>query len=164
MNTTEDKLGNALGIDSPPKQVIVQVEDVEDDVIPTTQMVPSNLPQEEQPDPDIDEDYTFARGNIYNLIEKGNQAVNGILNVAHEGQSPRAYEVAANLIKTLGDMSDKLLAIQKTKKELKPQSSNPTNTTNNVKVEKAVFVGSTNDLLKMVREEQKAQGKLLGDE
>lgn len=157
MNATDDKLANALGIDYPsePKQQHVIVVDDDDVVIPTTSMV---VREEPQNDPDVEEDYNFARGNIYNLIEKGNQAVNGILNVAHEGQSPRAYEVAANLIKTLGDMSDKLLAIQKTKKELKPQNPNGNNNgagTTHVKVDKAVFVGTTSELLDMVKEEQK---------
>lgn len=163
MKATEDKLANALGIESPPPSTeIVVTDEMVEDTLPTTQMVPAQ--EEEQVDPEVDEDYNFARRNVYNLIEKGNQAVNGILNVAHEGQSPRAYEVAANLIKTLGDMSDKLLTIQKTKRELKPQSSNPTNTTNNVRVEKAVFVGSSTDLLKMVREEQKTLGKIVDEE
>lgn len=100
---------------------------------------------EENPDAD------YSRSNYYNLIEKGNEALDGILEVAKESQHPRAYEVAANMIKNLSDVTEKLMILQKQQQELKPkdQQAAPTN----INVDKAVFVGSTAELLKQLKNE-----------
>lgn len=101
-------------------------------------------------DPDAD----YSRSNYYNLIEKGNEALDGILEVAKESQHPRAYEVAANMIKNLSDVTEKLMILQKQQKELKKDDSVAGPTSQNINVEKAaVFVGSTADLLKKLRDE-----------
>ena len=95
-----------------------------------------------------EEDFKFARENIKELVKKGNIAVDNILAVAAATDHPRAYEVAANMIKQLGDMNKDLLALQKTRKELSPEAM-PTTTVN---VDKAVFVGSTAELIKQIKQ------------
>ena len=94
-------------------------------------------------------DANYSRANYYNLIEKGNEALDGILEVAKESQHPRAYEVAANMIKNLSDVTEKLMILQKQQQDLKPKELAPTNIT----VDKAVFVGSTTELLKKIKNE-----------
>lgn len=108
---------------------------------------PITIHQDESVDPDAH----YSRANYYNLIEKGNEALDGILDVARESQHPRAYEVAANMIKNLSDVTEKLMILQKQQQELKPkeQIAAPTN----INVDKAVFVGSTADLLKKLKNE-----------
>jgi len=93
-------------------------------------------------------DYEYTRGNLYSLIEKGQEAINGILELAQEGQQPRSYEVVGQLIKSVGDVSDKLLDLQQKMKDLNKEekASSPT-TVNN-----ALFVGSTAELQKMLKE------------
>jgi len=98
---------------------------------------------------DVNPDANYSRANYYNLIEKGNEALDGILEVAKESQHPRAYEVAANMIKNLSDVTEKLMILQKQQLELQPKEVAPTNIT----VDKAVFVGSTADLLKKIKNE-----------
>ena len=104
-----------------------------------------------EPDRSADNpDADYSRSNYYNLIERGNEALEGILEVAKESQHPRAYEVAANMIKNLSDVTEKLMILQKQQQELKPKEpAAPTNIT----VDKAVFVGSTADLLKKLKNE-----------
>lgn len=106
---------------------------------------PVTIHQEQSQNPDAD----YSRSNYYNLIEKGNEALDGILEVAKESQHPRAYEVAANMIKNLSDVTEKLMILQKQQHELKPKEVAPTNIT----VDKAVFVGSTAELLKKLKNE-----------
>ena len=93
-------------------------------------------------------DYEYTRGNLYSLIEKGQEAINGILELAQEGQQPRSYEVVGQLIKSVGDVSDKLLDLQQKMKDLNKEekSSSPT-TVNN-----ALFVGSTAELQKLLKD------------
>jgi hypothetical protein len=96
---------------------------------------------------DAQEDFDYSRRNYQDLLEKGGLALDGILEVARESQHPRAYEVAATMMKNLADMTDKLMILQKQRKEL--EGGNKTGPTN-VTVDKAVFVGSTADLLKKI--------------
>jgi hypothetical protein len=97
---------------------------------------------------DIKKDYEYTRANLYSLIEKGQEAINGIMELAGEGGSPRAYEVAGQLIKSVGDVTDKLIDLQKKVKEVEEEN---TKTTNNV-TNNAVFVGSTSDLSKLLKQ------------
>ena len=97
-------------------------------------------------------DAEFSRSNYYNLIEKGNEAIDGILNVARDSQHPRAYEVAATLIKNMSEVTEKLMVLQKQKKDLETEQEK---THQNINVEQAVFVGSTAELLKKVKHEAK---------
>lgn len=99
----------------------------------------------------VETDTEFARKNIRSLIDKGNVAVDNLLQVSKESEHPRAYEVVAGLMKTMADLNKDLLELQKRKKDLQPQSSN-SNNHGNITVEKAVFVGSTAELLKQIRD------------
>ena len=98
---------------------------------------------------DIEDDVEYARKNIKSIIEKGNDAVDNILKVAVESEHPRAYEVASTFLKNLSEMNKDLLDLQKSKKALLQQSS----TKQTLNVDKAVFVGTTADLLKMQKQE-----------
>lgn len=97
---------------------------------------------------DIKKDYEYTRANLYSLIEKGQEAINGIMELAGEGGSPRAYEVAGQLIKSVGDVTDKLIDLQKKLKDVEDET---TKTTNNV-TNNAVFVGSTSELSKLLKQ------------
>jgi tetrahydrodipicolinate N-succinyltransferase len=103
---------------------------------------------------DIKKDYEYTRGNLYSLIEKGQEAINGILELAQESEMPRAYEVAGQLIKNVADATDKLMELQK---KLKDVEENTTKTTNNVT--NALFVGSTADLAKLLKTNQQQNNK-----
>ena len=116
------------------------------DYIPVVQEdKPITIHQSDENNPDAN----YSRANYYNLIEKGNEALDGILEVAKESQHPRAYEVAANMIKNLSDVTEKLMILQKQQQELQPKEQAPTN----IAIDKAVFVGSTADLLKQLKNE-----------
>lgn len=94
----------------------------------------------------VEDDTEFARQNIRNMIQKGNDAMENLIHIAKETEHPRAYEVVAGLLKTLADANKDLLELQKRKKDLEPKINN-----NTVNVDKAVFVGSTNDLVKLLK-------------
>lgn len=96
----------------------------------------------------IDKDYEYSRANLYSLIEKGQEAINGIMELAGEGGSPRAYEVAGQLIKSVADTTDKLIDLQKKLKEVEEDTKKTTNNVTN----NAVFVGSTSELQKMLKQ------------
>ena len=98
---------------------------------------------------DITRDYEYTRGNLYSIIEKGQEAIDGILELAQESEKPRAYEVAGQLIKSVSDATDKLMDLQKKLKDGNAEDKQgPTNVTNN-----ALFVGSTADLAKLIKGE-----------
>ena len=108
-------------------------------VKPTTELVAFD---------EVETDAALARKNIKGLLDKGGAAIDNLLLVAQESEHPRAYEVAANFIKTLSDLNKDLLEIQKQKQSLRPVEIN----NQSINVEKAVFVGSTAELLKQIRE------------
>ena len=96
---------------------------------------------------DVKKDYDYTRGNLYSIIEKGQEAINGILELAQESEMPRAYEVAGQLIKNVSDATDKLMTLQQKLKEVNAEEKKgPTNVTNN-----ALFVGSTAELQKLLK-------------
>ena len=97
---------------------------------------------------DVSKDYDYTRGNLYSLIEKGQEAINGIMEVAGETASPRAYEVAGQLIKSVADTTDKLMDLQKKVKEVEEDANKTTNNVTN----NALFVGSTSELSKMLKQ------------
>ena len=97
---------------------------------------------------DVSKDYDYTRGNLYSLIEKGQEAINGIMEVAGETASPRAYEVAGQLIKSVADSTDKLMDLQKKVKEIEEDNPKTQNTVTN----NALFVGSTSELSKMLKD------------
>ena len=135
MSKLEDNVNEILGIEK--KENSVQVSDFEQ---------PAPVPRKiDENKTDIDNDYTHSRDNYYNLIDKGNQAIDGILDIAKEVQHPRAYEVAGQLIGQVAQTVDKLQDLQKKLKDLKelPKSAN-------TQIKNALFVGSTNELQKML--------------
>ena len=133
MKTNYEDLDSALNIES-------SIVEVEKDIT-TIDIVPT------QPD-DIKKDYEYTRANLYSLIEKGQEAINGIMDLASEGGSPRAYEVAGQLIKSVADTTDKLIDLQK---KIKDVQENNTKIANNV-TNNAVFVGSTSELSKLLKQ------------
>lgn len=136
--TSDDKLAEIFDVDpiSNTKD-IVKVETAND--------INSVVPY----DSEKERDFQYVRSNLYGLIDKGTEAISNALSVAAESQHPRAYEVAGNLIKNIADLTDKLVALQKTKQDLSPEESSP----KSVNIDKAVFVGSTAELLKMIKNE-----------
>jgi hypothetical protein len=97
---------------------------------------------------DINKDYDYTRSNLYSLIEKGQETLNGIMELAGESASPRAYEVAGQIIKSVADTTDKLMDLQKKVKEVEEENTKTQNTVTN----NALFVGSTTDLSKMLKD------------
>ena len=121
-----------------------------------TEVVTEALPakvEKQKPDrltkDDIEKDYEYTRGNLYSIIEKGQEAINGILELAQESEMPRAYEVAGQLIKSVSDATDKLMDLQKKLKDVEEETKvKGPSTVNN-----ALFVGSTADLAKLIKSE-----------
>ena len=104
---------------------------------------------------DITKDYEYTRGNLYSIIEKGQEAINGILELAQDSEMPRAYEVAGQLIKSVSDATDKLMDLQKKLKDVEEETTQKgPNTVNN-----ALFVGSTAELAKLLKNGVKEQNK-----
>jgi hypothetical protein len=113
----------------------------------------TNFPKETDID-DVKNDYKYTRSQLYSLIEKGQEAINGILELAQESEMPRAYEVVGQLIKNVADATDKLMDLQKKLKEVEDEKGSikgPTNVTN------ALFVGSTADLAKLLKAKQQQE-------
>ena len=124
-----------------------EVLDIANDV--TVEEVKKTLPITAPEDKDPDVDFETGRKNLYNLIDKGNEAIDGILELAKEGEHPRAYEVAGQLIKTVSEVSQNLLDLQDKLKKVKDiPDRGPKNVTN------ALFVGSTTELHKMLKEKK----------
>ena len=96
---------------------------------------------------DITKDYEYTRGNLYSIIEKGQEAINGILELAQESEMPRAYEVAGQLIKSVSDATDKLMDLQKKLKDVEEETKQKGPST----VNNALFVGSTAELQKLLK-------------
>ena len=108
------------------------------------------VPYQAESGDDIENDYKYQRDNFYNLVEKGSSAIDGILELAKESEHPRTYEVAGNLIKQVAEVTEKLGDLQEKMRRLKEVPSNaPKNVTN------ALFVGSTTELQKMLKDKLK---------
>ena len=128
--------------------------DVATEIVTDSKKVGIQKPPKDRDSTDIRNDYEYTRGNLYSIIEKGQEAINGILELAQESEMPRAYEVAGQLVKSVSDATDKLMDLQKKLKEVEEEKERtPTNVTN------ALFVGSTNELSKMLKDAAKAQNK-----
>ena len=141
MSKLEDKVNEILGIESKePKE--------------TKEFKPLVPRREDKQKADIDNDYDYSRENYYNLIERGQEAIQGILDVAKEGQHPRAYEVALAGIKNVADTVDKLQDLQSKLKSLKDVPK-----TANQNIKNALFVGSTAELQKMLKNNEDTKSK-----
>ena len=117
------------------------------DVTPTESAV--EKPVRTDSDEQIKKDYEYTRGNLYSIIEKGQASLDGIMELAQQSDSPRAYEVAGQLIKNVSDATDKLIDLQKKMKELNKDEDGPKSVTNN-----ALFVGSTAELAKFLKQQK----------
>ena len=104
---------------------------------------------------DITKDYEYTRGNLYSIIEKGQEAINGILELAQDSEMPRAYEVAGQLIKSVSDATDKLMDLQKKLKDVEEETPQKGPST----VNNALFVGSTAELQKMLKSQLPKESK-----
>lgn len=120
------------------------------EIVPKDELIVSDNTSLIEVKKDIDDDFSKARDNISDLIDKGNTAIDNLLHVAKESEHPRAYEVAANFIKTLSDLNKDLLDIHKKKNEIGGKTANSINDKNTL-IDKAVFIGSTNDLINLIR-------------
>ena len=128
--TTEDKLNEILEITK---------------IVPTVKETKTVIPRPKD-DEDVKSDYKYSRENFYSLIERGQDAIDGIIDLAKESEHPRTYEVAGQLIKNVGEVTEKLLDLQKKLKDLKEvPNTAPRNVTN------ALFVGSTAELQKVLK-------------
>ena len=128
-------------------------EELDDAFNVTSEIVPTDTAEvgitkpERHIKSDIEKDYDYTRGNLYSIIEKGQEAINGILELAQDSEMPRAYEVAGQLIKSVSDATDKLMDLQKKLKDVEEEkASKGPNTVNN-----SLFVGSTAELAKMLK-------------
>jgi hypothetical protein len=145
MSKLEDKVNEILGINEPePKKEVVKQD-----------FKPAVPRREDDSKADVDNDYKYSRENYYNLIERGQEAIDGILNIAKESEHPRAFEVAGQLIGQVGQTVDKLQDLQKKLKDLKevPKSANP-------QIKNALFIGSTAELQKMLKKDEDNKDKV----
>jgi len=132
-----DKLNETFNVDSDIVSIDVESETVTEKIEKVALVVD-----------DVKKDYDYTRGNLYSLIEKGQEAINGILELAQESEMPRAYEVAGQLIKSVADTTDKLIDLQKKLKDVQEDTvKSPSSVTNN-----ALFVGSTSELSKILKQ------------
>jgi hypothetical protein len=129
MKNLNEKLSEALSIEPIELETTTEIVEVKDSV---------------------EDDAEFARQNIRSLIAKGNDAASHIVEIAKQSEHPRAFEVAAGMLKNLADMNKDLLEIQKRKQDLQPKQI----TQQNINVDKAVFIGSTSELIKQLRNEK----------
>ena len=128
------------------KDKLAEIFDVEPVEVETKPIVEVKPQQVQSYGNDLETDYEYTRSNLYDLIDTGKHAISGILSVANESQHPRAYEVAATLIKNIGDVSDKLMNLHKMRKDIDGKVEQQ-----NINVDKAIFVGSTSDLLQKIK-------------
>lgn len=135
MKKNFDKLNDAFDVEAEEVSTEIQVKKEK-------KTVPVKVEKD-----DIARDYEYTRGNLYSIIEKGQEAIDGILELAQDSEMPRAYEVAGQLIKSVSDATDKLMDLQKKLKDVEEESTRKPTTVNN-----ALFVGSTADLAKLLKQ------------
>ena len=121
----------------------LDIEVVDEDESPITKKESKAVEKDKK---DSVRDYEYTRGNLYSLIEKGQEALDSIMEVAQEGQQPRAFEVVSQLIKNVADTTDKLVDLQQKMKNLEAEDPKGPSTVNN-----ALFVGSTAELQKLLK-------------
>lgn len=134
-----DKISDALGVESHKQVEIIQPVKV------------SAKPEEPELSEDADADYKLSRKTFRSLIDKGNLAMENLTDLAKESESPRAYEVLATMMKTIADTTKDLYDLQKKTKDLKKEDKTRPQDESRINVEKAVFVGSTAELLKKIK-------------
>ncbi len=140
MTKLEDKVNEILGIEPNNKPTLESIVKVNNPPVPRI---------EDTNKSDVDNDYKYSRDNYYDLIQKGQEAIEGILEIAKEGQHPRAYEVAGQLITNVAQTVDKLQDLQKKLKDLKTATKSA-----DTKIQNALFVGSTAELQKLLKKKE----------
>lgn len=140
-NSEDDTIAQALDLEP--------LEPKSSDILPADQSVVHYDEKKEN----IENDYKYARENLYNVIERGTDALNGIVDLAQQSQHPRSFEVVADLIRTLSAANKDLLSIQKQVKDLQPEEKGPSKVTNNL------FVGSTKDITDLLSGTARKIGK-----
>ena len=131
------------------KDILDEILDVEESTTELVEKKPNTLIKRDNTLEDVDTDYKYQRENFYNLIERGQDAIDGILEVAQQSDHPRAFEVAGNLISQVADVTEKLGKLQSAMKRLKEvPSTAPKNVTN------ALYVGSTAELQKLLKKDK----------
>lgn len=140
-NSEDDTIAKALDLEP--------IEPKSGDILPVD---PSIVHHDEKAE-NIENDYKYARENLYNVIERGTDALNGIVDLAQQSQHPRSFEVVADLIRTLSAANKDLLNIQKQVKDLQPKEEGPSKVTNNL------FVGSTKDITDLLQGTARSIGK-----
>ena len=138
MSSIDDKLNEVLNIADEVIEKQVEKNPLEIATEPPKPVAPQNV--------DVDTDFDTGRNELYKLFDKGNEAIEGILSLAKEGEHPRAYEVAGQLIKTQSEVAQNLLDLQGTLKKLKEEKGSVTKNVTN-----ALFVGSTTELQKLIK-------------
>ena len=142
MINSVEKIDKALGVWDGVDKTLKELPPISQEVMKSPPMYSADKLLE-----DIDNDYEYQRQNFYNLVEKGTDAIEGILELAKESEHPRTYEVAGNLIKQVAEVTEKLGDLQEKMRKLKEVPDNaPKNVTN------ALFVGSTAELQKMLKD------------
>lgn len=143
MSKKFEKLNEVFNVTS--ETISSEVDKVDKDV---KSLVESNKKPDKVEKTDVEKDYEYVRGNLYSLLEKNQEALNGILELAQESEMPRAYEVAGQLIKTTGEIADKILLVHKIIKDVEEDKPKGPTTVNN-----ALFVGSTAELAKLLKQQ-----------
>ena len=138
MSNIDDKLNEVLNI----AEEVLEAKEEKNPLEIVSEKPVAVIPKSD----DVETDFETGRGELYKLLEKGNEAIDGILSLAKEGEHPRAYEVAGQLIKTQSELAQNLLDLQDKLKKIKDiKGDSPKNVTN------ALFVGSTTELQKMIK-------------
>ena len=133
-----------MAFDDIGKSLDILKDDGGSEIAPVSSDV--QVPRQREEKPDLKRDYEYTRGQLYSLIEKGQEAIDGIMEISQEQGSARAYEVTGQLIKSVADATDKLLDLQKKMRDIEdPKEKGPSNVTN------ALFVGSTAELQKLLK-------------
>ena len=140
-----ERISEALNIE----HEIIDAEVIEE---PKTEIMPA--PQKSMKDFHLERDYDYVRGNLKDIVEKGTVAIDGIVSVASEGDSPRAYEVVSQLIKSVSEANKDLISLHKSIKEIKKEDSSVHGNTKNV-TNNSIFVGSTKALQDLVKNQRK---------
>lgn len=143
MSKKFEKLNEVFNVTS--ETISSEVDKVDKDV---KSLAESNKKSDKVEKTDVEKDYEYVRGNLYSLLEKNQEALNGILELAQESEMPRAYEVAGQLIKTTGEIADKILLVHKIIKDVEEDKPKGPTTVNN-----ALFVGSTAELAKLLKQQ-----------
>ncbi len=150
MSEVDNNLNTILEVEVVGEVTTIEPEIVSQEVIVPTETLPAVIPDDDD-SRDVQYDYEYSRETHRELIDQGQEALTDLLKVAKESQHPRAYEVAANMLKSLSDMTDKLMVLQEKKQSIEGKKGGGSERPSQINIDKAVFTGSTADLLKQIK-------------